>query len=236
MNSEPMLSPKKEKMLSFKRNRFYTALVALSFVVGVLVGYFIRGASSPASAPAEAADIIDQTTSQRYEIPTEGFPSVGPQDAEIVLVEFSDFGCSFCAKWHNETYEDLMAAYPGQIRFVYRDVPFRAFPASEAARCAREQDAFWEYHDKLFSYEYSLNNEAYIQYAEDLNLDMAAFNTCLNEHRYREIIQQDLDAATQLGISSTPTFFINGLPLIGAQPLAAFRQLIDRELAGEIDY
>ncbi|NQU31431.1 MAG: DsbA family protein [Anaerolineae bacterium] len=238
MNEEITPTPKKERMISFKRDQFYTVMVIVAFSVGILTGYFIWGTNPTASAAiavpqqGQVAAVDNQAPPTRYEIPTEGFFSVGPEDAEITLIEFSDFGCSFCAKWHNETYEDLMAAYPDKIRFVYRNVPFRAFPAAEAAMCASEQDAYWPYHDKLFSYEYGLSDDAYIQYAEDLNLDMDSFNTCMSEHRYQEFIQNDMDFATQLGIQSTPTFFINGLALVGAQPIGAFKQVIDLELAG----
>lgn len=232
---------KEENLITFKRNQFYTVVTILAFAFGILVGYVIWGtnASAPVAAAAQpagaqAAEVESQAQPKRYDIPTEGFPSIGPENAEIVLIEFSDFGCSYCAKWHNETFASLMNAYPDQIRFVYRDVPFRAFPASEAAMCAKEQGFYWEYHDRLFSYEYGLTDEAYTQYAKELNFDMDAFNTCLSDHRYQESIQKDMDFATQLGINSTPTFFVNGLPLVGAQPFEAFKQLIDQELAGEI--
>ncbi len=226
-------SPKEKRMVARKRDQTRFVWAALSFVFGLLVGYLLWGGqpTQPAAKPADEIPAAENRSGQRADIPIDGFPSVGPKDAPIVLVEFSDFGCSFCAKWHNETYEELMAAYPEQIRFVYRDVPFRAFPASEAAQCARQQDAFWAYHDKLFGYEYGLSDEAYLQYAQDLNLDMDEFVSCLNEHRYEAMIQRDLDAARELGISSTPTFFINGIQLVGAQPIEAFKQLIDKELA-----
>ncbi len=240
MDETKKLTKKEEKIISFKQNQFYTVMMFLTFALGVLVGYFIWGtdASAPVApvtpeAPAAAVPQQDQVVVKAEDIPTEGFPSVGPEDAEITLIEFSDFGCSFCAKWHNETFEDLMAAYPDQIRFVYRDVPFRAFPASEASMCAGEQGFYWEYHDRLFSYEYGLDSTAYTQYAKELNLDMDAFSTCVNEHRYQEYIEESLDFATQeLGINSTPTFYINGIKLIGAQPIGAFKKIIDQELAG----
>ena len=236
---EKKYTKKEEKIISFKQSQFYTVLIFLAFALGILVGYFIWGTNPPVATAPEAE--IEQTmpesesekTTPRYEIPIEGYPSIGPENAPIVLVEFSDFGCSFCAKWHNETFDDLMSAYPDQILFVYRDVPFRAFPASEAVMCAREQNSFWEYHDKLFSYEYGLDENAFMQYAKDLNLDIDKFSTCLSTHRYQENIQRDLEFATDLGVSSTPTFFVNGIPLIGAQPIEAFKQLIDRELAGK---
>ncbi|GAB4415834.1 MAG: hypothetical protein Kow002_01240 [Anaerolineales bacterium] len=100
--------------------------------------------------------------------------------------------------------------------------------------CADEQGAYWPYHDKLFSDEYGLNRTAYIQYAADLELDMDSFTECLENERYGDFVQQDMDFAVNLGIRSTPTFFINGLAIVGAQPLDVFKQVIDKELAGEI--
>ncbi len=241
MNEEKTPTKKEEKLISFKKDQFYTVLTILAFSVGVLVGYFIWGANPPiAPAPAVAvgqpaavaAPPQQEQVVKIENIPIEGYPSMGPEDAEIVLIEFSDFGCSFCAKWHNETFDALMDAYPDQIRFVYRDVPFRAFPASEAALCARDQGFFWEYHDKLFSYEYGLDDNAFIQYAQELSLNMDDFNTCMNDHWFEADVQADLEFATsQLGINSTPTFFVNGTRLVGAQPISVFMQAIDAELA-----
>jgi protein-disulfide isomerase len=100
--------------------------------------------------------------------------------------------------------------------------------------CANDQEAYWPYHDKLFSDEYGLNSTAYIQYAADLELDMDAFRDCIDSGTYEDFVQQDMDFAINLGIRSTPTFFINGLAIVGAQPLDVFKQVIDQELAGEI--
>ena len=99
--------------------------------------------------------------------------------------------------------------------------------------CAGEQDAYWPYHEKLFSSE-SLGNSTYLQYAQDLGLNMETFEACLTDHKYQQAIQVDSDFAINLGIRSTPTFFINGLAVVGAQPLDVFKQVIDKELAGEI--
>ena len=99
--------------------------------------------------------------------------------------------------------------------------------------CAGEQDAYWTYHDRLFSSE-SLGNSMYLQYAQDLGLNMNTFEACLNDHKYQQAIQTDSDFAINLGVRSTPTFSINGLAVVGAQPLDVFKQIIDKELAGEI--
>jgi len=109
-----------------------------------------------------------------------------------------------------------------------------AFPAAEASMCANEQNSFWEYHDKLFENQDNLGRDLYMQIAADLNLDITTFKNCISTGKFKESIQQDSDFAVNLGVQSTPTFFVNGLALVGAQPLETFKQAIDMELAGEI--
>jgi protein-disulfide isomerase len=132
----------------------------------------------------------------------------------------------------------LFETYPDQVRLVYRDFPLTsihssAFAAAEAANCAGEQDAYWAYHDKLFVSELGLGKGAFEQYAGQLGLDMEAFNACVGDRRYQEEVAADIDYAMNLGIRSTPTFFINGIALVGAQPFEVFKDVIDKELAGE---
>jgi len=107
-------------------------------------------------------------------------------------------------------------------------------PAAIAAMCAEDQGAFWPFHDKLFSDQYGLSRDAYIQYAGELELDTNAFKTCLDSGKFDEFIRQDMDFSLNLGVRSTPTFFVNGLAVVGAQPIDVFKQVIDQELAGEI--
>ena len=107
-------------------------------------------------------------------------------------------------------------------------------PAAVAAMCAEDQGAYWPYHDKLFSDELGLNRNAYIQYAVDLGLDEGAFEACLDSGKFDTFIQEDMDFSLNLGVRSTPTFFVNGLAVVGAQPIDVFKQVIDQELAGEI--
>ena len=99
--------------------------------------------------------------------------------------------------------------------------------------CAGEQDAFWPFHEKLFS-SGSLGSSTYIQYAQDLGLNMNTFESCIADRKYQQAVDEDLNFAVELGVRSTPTFFINGIPVVGAQPLDMFKQVIDKELAGEI--
>ncbi len=240
-----------EDTITFKVSHFYSVLVVLAFAVGILTGYVVWGRSSiqaqtvtnnqpAAQGPIAQAPVATQPPQfTRYDIPAEGFPGIGPEDAPIVIVEFSDFQCPFCKRFYDETYQQLLATYPGKIRFVYRHLPLtsihpEAFPSAEASMCANEQNTFWEYHDNIFENQDRLGKDLYMQIASDLKLNSAAFEDCLNAEKYRNLVQQDSDFALNLGVQSTPTFFINGLALVGAQPLSAFTQLIDRELAGEI--
>lgn len=251
MNDTP-IPLQEEETITFKRSHFYSVLVVLAFAVGVLVGYMVWGrgsgiAAAPAQAaaePSQSAGISEAPTTPeqqqyvRYDIPTKGFPSLGPDNAPITIVEFSDFQCPFCRRFYAETYRALLDAYPGKIRFVYRDLPLtsihpEAMPAAVAAACANEQNAYWPYHDKLFGSE-NLGQDVYIKYASDLKLDMTAFQECIGSDRHNEAINADADFAIKLGVNSTPTFFINGLAVVGAQPLSVFQQVIDKELAGEI--
>lgn len=236
--SEPVVKP--EETFTFKATHFYAVLVVLAFSIGVLIGYLAWGRTPAAITIEQPAAAAPTSAPQyvRYKIPTDGFPSLGPANAPITLVEFADFQCPFCRQWEQETYQPLLAAYPGKIRIVYRDFPLtsihpNAMPAAEAAQCANEQGKFWAFHDKLFSSE-NLSADVYKQYAQDLGLDMTKFNDCLTSHKYAQAIQADSDFATNLGINSTPTFFINGLAIIGAQPLSSFTNVINKELAGEI--
>jgi len=107
--------------------------------------------------------------------------------------------------------------------------------AAEASECAGDQDAFWEYHDKLFTSQQGENQGAFNkdnlkQLAADMNLDTQAFNECLDSGKYNAFIQEQTSGAQQLGVRSTPSFVVNGTPIIGAQPFSAFQQLIESEL------
>jgi len=106
--------------------------------------------------------------------------------------------------------------------------------AAIASMCAEDQGAYWPYHDKLFEHQDQLGAKLYTQIAEELDLDVSSFETCLDSGKFDDFIQQDMDFSLNLGVRSTPTFFINGLAVVGAQPLNVFTQIIDQELSGEI--
>jgi len=223
----------------FSRRNMYSALLPVAFVTGLAVGFLFWGRDAvppinPSAPDAVVEEIAPGTPEQptRFDVSTDDDPSLGPVDAPITIVEFSDYRCPYCSQFHVETFDALMAQYPGQIHFVYRDFPVvGGFEAALAAECANEQGAYWEFHDLLFSREYpDLNRDAFAAYAEKLDLDVEDLLTCVEEERYGEEVEADARYASSLGITGTPTFFINGIPMVGAQPLEAFIQIIEYEL------
>ncbi len=206
------------------------------FALGLGLGWLLWGAGAP-SEPQQANEPATPAPLRRIEVSVGESPALGPADAPITIVEFSDYECSFCARWHQQVYKRLLQEYEGKIRFVYRDFPLdsihpNATPAAMAAHCAGEQEAYFLFHDAVFSYQYGFGRDAYISYATELGLDVNAFQTCLDEKRYASKVEEDLRYGYSIGVSSTPTFFVNGIAIVGAQPYEVFQQVIEKELAG----
>jgi len=158
--------------------------------------------------------------------------SRGPVDAAVTIEEFTDFECPFCRRYFLQVYPKLMAQYGDRVRYVVRYFPLEsihphAFGAAEAAACAADQGRFWDYHDVLFRHADALAIRNLRAYALDLGLDTAAFDTCLDSERPSAEIIADLRDGVGRGIRGTPTFFINGQALVGAQPLEVFQAFID---------
>lgn len=209
----------------------WVAALSLAFIAGLSAGYLFWGdRSAPATVGRPEAATQEVT---RLEVSADDDPALGPPDAPVTLIEFSDFQCPYCTKFHQETFRPLMQAYEGRLRFVYRDFPVlgpESVTAAMAASCAGEQGRYWEFHDRLFSGTYELGRMAYRRYAEELGLNSEALLNCLDSERFREEVLADARDAAALGVNGTPTFFINGRPLVGAQPLSSFARLIDQEL------
>ena len=238
--------PAVDRPLRRQAPRLLYVLLPVLFALGLGVGYLLWGGQNPTEVVAQAVSATqtaivkaeEMKNFRRYDVPIDDDPVIGPDDAPITIIEFSDFQCPFCEQWHAQVYTQLRQNYAKQVRIVYRDFPLtsihpEATPAAEAANCANEQEAFWPFHDKLLGGSLDLSAAAYQQYATELGLDMTRFNECLASHRYADEVQADFDFAANLGVQSTPTFFINGIPLVGAQPYSVFKQVIDKELAGE---
>jgi protein-disulfide isomerase len=157
-------------------------------------------------------------------------PSTGPQNAAVTIVEFSDFECPYCRRIEPE-FRQLRQIDGERMRFVWMDFPLdahhHAMLAAEAARCADEQGQFWPYHDALMSGRESLRAQNLSDLAARLGLDSTKFNSCLAEHKYQGQIESNMDEGNRLGISGTPTIFINGRQYSGGQSLNDFQAAID---------
>lgn len=170
----------------------------------------------------------------RVDAETEGYPSRGPVDAPVVVVEFSDFECPYCRQTY-PVLEQIEAAYPGQIRFVYRQFPLRdihprAQKAAEASLCADEQGQFWPMHELLFADPIELEVASLKVKAEALGMDRQVFDSCLDSGKYEDRVALEIREGFRLGVNGTPTVIINGRPLTGAQPYEAYAAVIEEEL------
>ena len=171
------------------------------------------------------------------EVAIDGAPTRGPENAPVTLVEFSDFQCPYCGRVQ-PVLQKIRETYKDQVKLVYKDFPLpqihpQAPKAAEAARCAREQDKYWDYHDRLFQDAKDLTPDKLKRYAADLQLDTAAFGACLDSGKYAAAVRQDMAQGAELGVNSTPSFFVNGRFLSGAQPFSAFQALINEVLASK---
>jgi protein-disulfide isomerase len=182
-------------------------------------------------------------------ISSDNDPVIGSQDAAITIIEFSDFQCPFCARFHIQTLPIIMDEYinEGKVKLVFRDFPIQsihpnAVPASVAAECANEQEKFKEMHDILFERQKEWSNqetsgaiELFNQYAREMELKEEQFESCLTSAKYVEEIQKDLNDGRTYGITGTPGFFIGNdeigfVELKGAQPFESFKKVIDSQL------
>jgi protein-disulfide isomerase len=199
------------------------AIVACSGTV------FARPSSAKASGPDAAA------TPARVQVSLDDDPSKGPAAAPVTIVEFSDFQCPFCSQAAG-TVKRILENYKDRVRFVFRDFPSpsihpRAQKAAEAAQCANEQGKYWEYHDALFADQSKLAVADLLVTAERLGLQGDVFKTCLDSGKYAAEVSKDMEEGMKAGVNGTPSFFINGIPVAGAQRYEVFSEIIDRELA-----
>jgi len=194
-------------------------------------------AQAPLAKPTGPVDI----TSRADE------PTLGNKNAKVTIVEFADFQCPFCKQYFDQTFNQIKTKYidTGKVKYVYRHFPLsfhaNAEIAGVAAECANQQGKFWEYHDTLFAKGQGdgtgLASADLKKYAEDLGLNKGTlgfaknkFNQCLDNKATLDIVKKDNAEGAKGGVSGTPSFFINGQLLVGAQPFSAFEQAIEAML------
>ena len=167
-----------------------------------------------------------------YAVPLGDAPARGPADALITIVEFSDFACPYCNRAQT-TLEQIERLYPGQVRWVFRHHPLdpELTLAAEAAAAAGLQGRFWPMHDRLFAVHGQVDRAAVELHASQLGLDVARFRADLDSGRAKAVVDRDVADGDRLGMTGTPSFFVNGRPVVGARGLATFGLLLEEELA-----
>lgn len=189
--------------------------------------------AAPPTATVDTAQIIANVVQK-------GGHSQGSPDAPVVIVEYADFQCPYCERHFKEVESQIKDTYVknGQVRLVYKHYAFlgqESLWAALASECAGEQNKFWEYHDLLFSRQKgenqgTFNQDALKSWAAELKLDTKAFNQCFDSGKDVDIIRANTQEGQQLGIRGTPGFFINDVPIGGAESLEVFKKVIDEKL------
>lgn len=160
-------------------------------------------------------------------------PVRGPANAKVTVVVFSDFQCPYCARGA-DVVKQLESRYSGQLRIAFKHLPLPMHPdarlAAAASLAANEQGRFWEFHDRLFSQRSELSKEGLEKHADAVGLSVSQFQRALQDPQLLKAVDADAEEAARLGIAGTPTFFVNGIKVVGAQSIDVFAQLIDREL------
>ncbi|MBP6098823.1 MAG: DsbA family protein [Candidatus Levybacteria bacterium] len=235
------------KASKFNANQAVYVLLLISFAIcGYLFGKMqgMESAKSDtnavAAAPAGQEAQAPQAPTGPVDVENGHFPVKGDENAKVTIVEFSDFECPFCGRFYTDTLPSLLKDYidTGKVKLYYRHFPLafhpQAKPLANVAECANEQDKFWEMHDKIFENNATVSSstmDTFKGWAADLGLNTSKFNDCVDSSKYEKDIDADTADGTTAGVSGTPTFYINGLQLVGAQPIDAFKKIIDQELA-----
>src|SRR3989344_9382158 len=200
----------------------YFGIGAVTLLIIAVAVFFATNTSKPKDVSSQNLVKEDSNT-------------LGSKEAKVVIVEFSDFECPAC-RAANPIVKEITKEYGDKILFAYRHFPLvathkYALKAAEAAEAAGEQGKFWEYLDILFENQENLKTDDLKKYAQDLGLDIKKFEEALNSGKFKDKVTSDMDDGENLGVSSTPTFFINEQMHKGVLPYDQFKELIEKELA-----
>lgn len=253
------------KRISIKKSTFNSIIIGLIVAVGI-AAFFAGSYTSNLNSNQISEEILDKALAKlelkllQNQLPTkqpaapvkisaDNDPVIGNSDAPITIIEFSDFQCPFCARFHTQTLPLLLEEYieQGKVKLVFRDFPIQsihpnALPASVAAECANEQGKFREMHDMLFEKQNEWNKletadalSLFSQYASNMQFEQNSFDSCLTSGKHIEEIKNDLNDGREYGISGTPGFFVGNdqvgyIELKGAQPFDSFKKVIDAQL------
>jgi|SRR3989344_4704172 len=238
-------------------NQILAGIVVLAIAFSFTAGYLVGGAGNGTTTgttqvvqqqPTQQAPTDTQPTQpSRVQVSLDDDTVLGQASAPLTVIEFSDYQCPFCQRAFGDAVAGIKKDYvdTGKVKFVLRDFPLNfhqnAQKAAEAAECAGDQNKYWEMHDKLFEKGQSdgtgLNVADLKNYAKELGLNTATFDSCLDSNKYKTEVEKDFNDGQAAGVSGTPTFFIGSdskgyTKIVGAQPYAVIKQAIEQELGG----
>ncbi len=238
MSKKTVLARREKKRAQQKKKRIlYASISLITIIVFAGLFYWVQQISiAEAEATFQPPSVLQSPLQQDGK-------AWGPVDAPVVIQGFSDFQCPFCGRFTIGAAQDIIEKYgnSGQVRFEFNHYAFlgaESIRAAEAAECANEQNAFWEYHDTLFLNQNGENRGAFTDrilksFAGHIGLDEQAFDACLDSGKYRENVEASFVKGVELGVESTPSFLINGELVAGALPFEEFDRLIQTALASQ---
>ncbi|MFO7563947.1 MAG: thioredoxin domain-containing protein [Enhygromyxa sp.] len=233
-------NPEQLKQLVEEEKKFAQSLIDAGAKREEVYARILKGAKAKRDAPARPQNKQAQQArpgkpdpSKNYAVPVDDRPSKGSDEALVTIIEYSDFECPFCRKVL-PTLEQIEKEYGDKVRVVFRHQPLpmhkNAVSAAAASLAAHKQGKFWEMHDLLFAKTGGFSDEAYVEMAKQLGLDVDKFNADRKSDEIAKLIEGDQKVAAQFGAGGTPAFFVNGRPISGAQGFEAFKAVIDQEL------
>lgn len=265
MRSDESESIQNKENMSIKKSSFNGLVIGIIVLVGI-ASFFAGSYTSNLNSNQISQEDLDETIAKlelkilQNQLPTkqasppvkisvDDDPIIGNSDAPITIIEFSDFQCPFCARFHTQTLPLILEEYikQGKVKLVFRDFPIQsihpnALPASVAAECANDQGKFREMHDILFEKQNEWNQlettealSLFSEYASSMQLDQKTFDSCLTSGKHIPEIQNDLNDGREYGVTGTPGFFVGNekigfTELKGAQPFDSFKKIIDAQL------
>jgi len=209
--------------------------ISIPIIVGIILGIYI-------TTNLTSDSMSDQSLITNSQLIKNGSPQIGLDNAPITIVEFGDYQCTFCYKFHQDTLNDIKIDYidTGKANYVYRDFPLNgpsSILASEASYCADDQGKYWEYHNTIFKNWAGentgwINMNSLLGFAAQLDLDIIEFSNCMDRHMHYQKVINNESYAKQIGISATPTFLIFDdtqlIRIVGAQPLEKFQNALNQ--------
>jgi protein-disulfide isomerase len=231
-----------------KKDNLSFLVISLSIIfAGLIIGGAILYSNKTSSS-------VEKEKEEKMAVPESAEPGPGPRldyskltpvseqdhvrgkfDAPITIIEFSDFQCPFCQRFHPVA-KRIVEEYPDQVRWVYRHFPLDSIhpyarTAAEASECAAEQGAFWKFADGLFENQDRLGNKLYQELAQSLGLNMDQFDQCVSSAKYKDKVQTQYQDGLRVGVTGTPNGFVNDQPLLGALPYEQLKSMIDKLLS-----